>query len=465
MSTSEPTASKLDSPKHDRLASLDQFRGYTVAGMFLVNYAGSFAAIGTFLPTLKHWHTHCSFADTIMPQFLFAVGFSFRMSYLKRLEKDGAALANWRMVRRILGLLLVALIVHHLDGKFDSWAQVKELGIGGFLQTAFQRNYFQTLAHIGITSLWVVPVIGLGVWPRLIYMIGSCLLFIGLSTSWYYDWELTRPGIDGGPLGFLTWTAPLILGTFAFDIWKSQLKYKAWTMSAIGACVFLIAYGLSCVNTFTFPNQVPEAARWTDYLAENPMARPLVPDSEEVSRKAGESENVEADKPLSRFQALVASGDAIPQPSGQQLEHWINRRNKVYDQLKAKGEIPEGVTRQQFEKEKWHQPGERYLNQWTMSQRAGSPAYTLFGGGLGMIIMALMLVVCDGWGLQLGVFRTLGVNALLGYILHGMVNEAVKPFVPKDAPLWFVLAGFAVSFGICYLVLRTLEKQKIIFRL
>ncbi len=194
-----------------------------------------------------------------MPQFLFAVGFSFRMSYLKRLEKDGAALANWRVVRRILGLLLVALIVHHLDGKFDSWTQVRELGIGGFLQTAFQRNYFQTLAHIGITSLWVVPVIGLGVWPRLIYMVGSCLLFIGLSTSWYYDWELTRPGIDGGPLGFLTWTAPLILGTFAFDICKSQLKYKAWAMSAIGACVLLIAYGLSCVNTFSFPNRIPEA--------------------------------------------------------------------------------------------------------------------------------------------------------------------------------------------------------------
>ena len=82
-----------------------------------------------------------------------------------------------------------------------------------------------------------------------------------------------------------------------------------------------------------------------------------------------------------------------------------------------------------------------------------------------MVIMAVMMVVCDRWGWQIGVFRTLGMNALIGYILHGMVNEAVKQFAPKDCPLWYALAAFGVSFAICYLVLLTLEKQKIIFRL
>ena len=32
------------SPAQRRLISLDQFRGYTVAGMFLVNFLGSYAA-------------------------------------------------------------------------------------------------------------------------------------------------------------------------------------------------------------------------------------------------------------------------------------------------------------------------------------------------------------------------------------------------------------------------------------
>ena len=44
--------------------------------MLLVNFVGSFLAIRATLPLLAHHHTYCSYADTIMPQFLFAVGFS-----------------------------------------------------------------------------------------------------------------------------------------------------------------------------------------------------------------------------------------------------------------------------------------------------------------------------------------------------------------------------------------------------
>lgn len=439
----------------DRLASLDQFRGYTVAGMFLVNYVGGFAAIAAFLPALKHWNNHCSYADTIMPQFLFAVGFSFRMSYLKRRETTGLALANWRVVRRIVGLLLVALVVHQLDGNYSKWEQVKELGFSGFFTSAFQRDYFQTLAHIGVTSLWVVPVIGAGVLVRLLYGVLSCVLFVILSSYWYYDWELTRPGIDGGPLGFLTWSGSLILGTFAHDIWKSGLKRKTLTMFAVGCLTMLLGYLLSCVNTFAFPNKLPDQAKWTDLLAENPFVRPLVPGSMESNPP----------KALGWWEKWTVSGSDIPRPGGVQLTHWINRRNDVFNQLNASGQLTEGMTRQQLEPEKWLEPGQRYLNQWTMSQRSGAPSYTLFAAGLGMVIFSLMMVVCDGWGFQLGVFRTLGVNALIGYILHDMVNSTIKPFAPNDSPLFYVVASFAVSFGICYLILRTLEKQRIILKL
>ncbi|MES2793492.1 MAG: hypothetical protein V4719_28020, partial [Planctomycetota bacterium] len=53
----------------ERLVSLDQFRGYTVAGMFLVNFFGSFDVCPR---VLRHTHDYVSYADTIMPQFLFA---------------------------------------------------------------------------------------------------------------------------------------------------------------------------------------------------------------------------------------------------------------------------------------------------------------------------------------------------------------------------------------------------------
>ena len=67
----------------NRIASLDQFRGYTVAGMLLVNFIGGFREVGAIW---KHHNTYCSYADTIMPQFFFAVGFAMRLTFLRRLK-------------------------------------------------------------------------------------------------------------------------------------------------------------------------------------------------------------------------------------------------------------------------------------------------------------------------------------------------------------------------------------------
>jgi hypothetical protein len=100
-----------------------------------------------------------------------------------------------------------------------------------------------------------------------------------------------------------------------------------------------------------------------------------------------------------------------------------------------------------------------------MSQRSGSLTYLTFGAGLSLVVYALFVLVSDVGRWQLGLFRTLGVNALVGYVLHEVVNAAVKPFVPKDSPIWYVLAGCGVSIAICYLLLRGLEKQRLYLKL
>ena len=61
---------------------------------------------------------------------------------------------------------------------------------------------------------------------------------------------------------------------------------------------------------------------------------------------------------------------------------------------------------------------------------------------------------------MLGLFRTFGQNALAAYIVHPMVAGAVKPYMPGDCRLWFVLAGFLLYFGICYMLIRYLEKNR-----
>ena len=71
-----------------RIVSMDQFRGYTVAGMFVVNFVGGLAA---FPEVMKHHNglPYFSYADTIMPSFMFAAGFSYRLSALRRFAKLG----------------------------------------------------------------------------------------------------------------------------------------------------------------------------------------------------------------------------------------------------------------------------------------------------------------------------------------------------------------------------------------
>jgi hypothetical protein len=372
-------------PQSARLKSLDQFRGYTVLGMFLVNFVGSFPAIKQNLPLLSHHNTYCSYADTIMPHFLFAVGFSFRMTYLKRAAEKGHLSAIWHAISRNFALLVVAFFVYGLDGKFATWADLRAAGFWNILTEAFQRNFFQTLAHIAVTSLWILPVIGAQSWIRIAYLIFSAVLFHFLSVKFYYQWVWDRPGIDGGPLGFLGWSIPALLGSLAFDWVTANRASALWKLVASGCGVMLLAYALSCLNLVYPPSTPPPSgAALTSYLIEPPFVPPAHPENRNV---------------------------------------------------------------------------------WSMSQRAGSISYVGFGGGFSLVVYALFLLVCDFGKLELGVFRTLGVNALAGYILHSLVDNAVSPFVPKDSPLWWIFTAFAFYLLVCYACLWHLERHKIYLRL
>lgn len=230
-----------------RIASLDQFRGYTVAGMLLVNFLGGFAAVPAIL---KHHNTYCSYADTIMPQFFFAVGFAYRLTFLKRLAVEGTRGAVAAVVRRNLGLILLGFVLYHLDGGAKTWADLTALGPAGFLTTAFQREVFQTLVHIALASLWVLPVIAAGPGARLVFLVATAALHLGLSRWFYFDVAWHRPVIDGGPLGFLTWSIPLLVGSLAFDAVAAGgdgliRRLAGWSVVLMG-----VGYGLSCLGGF-----------------------------------------------------------------------------------------------------------------------------------------------------------------------------------------------------------------------
>jgi predicted acyltransferase len=351
-----------------RIASLDQFRGYTVVGMLLVNFLGGAHAVPAIL---RHHNTYCSYADTIMPQFFFAVGFAYRLTFLRRREGAGVRSATRAVVRRNLGLILLGLVIYHLDGRYSSWQDLQGTRPGDLLAGAFRREPFQALVHIGITSLWVLPVIGAGAIPRAAFVLASAGLHLALSHRFYLRWAWTTPVIDGGPLGFLTWTIPLLVGSLAYDaIARGDGEGRVAARLSSWSCALMIAgYAISCA-----------AGRW-------------------------------------------APPPFVPPPAG------------------------------------------HAVGLWTMSQRTGSVSYLTFAAGFSLAVYVLFVLACDRGGLRIGLFRIYGQNALAAYLIHPLVAEAVKPYVPNDAPLWYFAAGFAVYFTICTLFVRYLEKHGIFLKL
>ena len=367
----------------DRIASLDQFRGYTVLGMFAVNFLGSYAATPA---VLKHHHTYCSYADTIMPQFLFAVGFAFRLTLLRRAREGSTRAAVARAVWRNLGLILLGVVLYKLGGQYRAWGELTNADPGAVLARAVKREPFQALVHIGVTALWALPVVLAPGWVRVAFAAASAGLHVWASHAGYYRWNLTPPvGIDGGPLGFLTWAVPLIAGTLAHDLVARAGGRPGGGVAGLlgwGVALMALGYGLSCLTMYQPPHD-PAEPGWSPLAAP-----PFVPP---------------------------------PDPS-----------------LK---------------------------NYWVMSQRAGSVTYTTFAAGFALAVYAAFRAACDRFGLRWGYLDLFGRQALAAYVIHDLVGDLVRPFVPKDAPPWYVLAAFAVYLAVVTVFLRYLDRNKVVFRL
>ena len=410
------STSNADSTNSARLVSLDQFRGYTVAGMFLVNYFGHFSVAppqtGACPQILRHTHDYCSYADTIMPHFLFAVGFALRLTFGRRMQTQGSVAAYWRMFRRMLGLILVSLIVYQVGARAQNWEQLKDMGFWNAIKEPLKRDWFQTLMHIAVTTLWILPVIHGRVSTRIYWLLFSAGAHVVLSYWFNFIWVNSPPnGIDGGPLGFLTWSIPALVGSFACDAFvnwnQSEVSViqRIASMSAVAMLLMLVGYALSC------------GTRLYD---------------------------VPADK-VEMYRNVKLARDPV----------WP-LEVRVRDKLDG-ATVMDLLAEPPFVKPPSHT--ERKWNYWMMSQRAGTLSYVVFTAGLSLIVYVLFFLVCDLGELQIPFFRTLGTNALLGYVLHGMVGDAVQRFAPKDAPEWYAYGSLVIFFGINWLILRSFEKQ------
>lgn len=151
--------------KPQRLESLDNFRGITIAGMVLVNNPGTWSAM--YGPLQHAQWDGCTPTDLIFPFFLFIVGVAMTFSFDRRLAQGGhrwslfagvvrrsillfllglilTGFPNFRMIGPYLLMIAGLTLMYRQEPIFTMPSEEKEkaLKIGGFVVTAISILWF-----------------------------------------------------------------------------------------------------------------------------------------------------------------------------------------------------------------------------------------------------------------------------------------------------------------------------------
>ena len=291
----------------NRIQSLDQFRGYSVAAMFVVNFLGGLAITHQ---VLRHNNTHFSLADSIMPSFIFACGFSYRMSFLKQLSGVGSSRPYLRFVKRSLGLILLSLMLYGFNSKIANWSEMSSQRLVRFFSELLKADMWEVLAIIGALQILLLPLIAKTTWIRAITFVGLGILHFIISWSFNYEFVNGRPNWmdgyfgavgkrawDGGFFGLLSWAQIMLVGTLTFDVLKNYRQGIALLFVFVfGVFLMLSGYGLSCLTTLynlegisdeqslkmiaspVIPDfSLVKGRNWDTLLAEPPCVVPLPP--------------------------------------------------------------------------------------------------------------------------------------------------------------------------------------------
>lgn len=442
MNTSDTKVLPLESSTGDtnsntRITSLDQFRGYAVAAMVLVNFVGNYACAPRIL---RHTNDYCSYADTIMPNFLFAVGFSIAVVWARALAKEAQGLGisskslntqarrkaarplQLKLARRSLSLMVFAFLLYFPWGQSDLGQRI---GTIDFWFAIAKRDWFQTLTHIACTTLWLLPILNWSWRGRLLWIAFGVSLHVALSELRYFHWVHESPGgIDGGPLGFLTWSLPAYAGLWAgeeFLNFRKQLisspsnnnsEVRWYARWLILACSWmLLGWLLSCL-TRSYDIEVSGTQNTTDSsntpqrLANSPVAIGVQVFAQGTHRRW-------AEPPF------------VPPPS-------------------------------------WK---ERSWNYWMMSQKAGTLSYLVFAAGFSMALFVVWDWLVVRFSIEIPFLRSFGKNALVCYAVHGFLIDAIGTYVPRDAAPWLVIASLTGLLFSLFALAWILERRRIFIRL
>jgi len=214
----------MPDPDQQRIQAIDQFRGFAILCMVLINY-------GMGVQTLPDWLKHSqdigmTFADLGTPVFVFAIGLTYGLSFRRRAASHGLPAALGHFLRRYLAFLGIGAII--TAGQTMLGKELESLDWG-------------VLQAIGFAGLMTLLVINLPTAIRLGFGLGLLALYQVLLDRY---WLLVVLGSQHGGLpGSLSWAAVLILATVIGDLYhdESRRKYVPWASLTLLVAGFVLA--------------------------------------------------------------------------------------------------------------------------------------------------------------------------------------------------------------------------------
>jgi predicted acyltransferase len=245
------TAPALLPTSEERLASLDAFRGFAIAGMVLVNNPGDWSHLYSQLAHAS-WHGW-TFTDWIFPFFLFIVGVSMTLSTGRRLALGDSRSALLRsLARRALVIFLVGFTLNLIP--HFNWGAVR---IPGVLQRIALCTLMaaplvlwccwrgQVKALIALFTVYAVLMLAVPV-PGPDGVVATGLLQPGRDTGAWLDRALLSGHLwvqskTWDPEGLLS-TLPAV-GTVLFGVLTGHVL--AWRAEAAHKTVWMLLAGLA----------------------------------------------------------------------------------------------------------------------------------------------------------------------------------------------------------------------------
>jgi len=448
------TESKGTDLSAGRIASLDQYRGYAIFGMLLVNFFGHYdtkwvdeltmAWLKTplnfiFGQQLHHHGEYMTYADTIAPIFMFVVGIGMRLSWLRRVEKVEPSIARKSMAKRYFTLVLIAFAIY--TGWL--WDALMNIGLSGLV------------ALLIVDKKWTVRIayaLGLVLAFQLIFFntsYGELMLRLGkygreLEWPWITIFlplrgDLLSVPINGCVIGHWSWAFMLIFGTIAYDIMATQNHKKILTgLIGFGVILTIAGFGARAIGTSAYYKK-----------AEPYLAKMMLEEQWDVaSRMVGKSPGI--------LHNSVAKGNP-------EAEQALEARN-----------LPEfaRIMKPQLEALAQNAPAElKFLgNGWVFSKNYQTAPFTFWATALCLFHMLAFYIICDVLKFNIPGMAIVGMNPLFIYIFQSLTLEMYSNLndhwnYEETTSGTLVLGSFVVYWTLVYLMARYFYKRNIVIKI